>query len=111
MAVLGRSGFQLIFTRVLGNVVVQVHGELDHHAAPELRDRLTDVIELQGNLSVVLDLSGMTFIDSTGLEVFVGALKQVRAMGGDLTLSAPSPATYRLLEICGLVDAFTITRT
>ena len=57
---------------------------------------------------LVVDLSGLTFIDSTGLHELVVALKRQRARGGEIVLRAPSAQTMRVLEIVGLDQLFTI---
>jgi len=80
---------------------VAVRGEVDVYTAPQLRECLYDVIR-KGGTRVVLDLTEMTFIDSTGLGVIVGSLKRLREAGGDLVLKAPSRSTRKVLEITGL---------
>ena len=84
-----------------GRATVSVSGEVDVYTAPQLRDRLYSVIA-DGARLVVLDVSAMTFIDSTGLGVIVGALKRLREADGDLTLRSPSRSTRKVLEITGL---------
>jgi len=80
---------------------VAVRGEVDVYTAPQLRDELYRVIG-DGAKQVVLDLSAMTFIDSTGLGVVVGSLKRVRESDGDLILRSPSRSTRKVLDITGL---------
>ena len=84
-----------------GVATVSVRGEVDVYTAPQLRERLYAVVG-DGASRVVLDLSAMTFIDSTGLGVVVGALKRLRESGGDLVLRSPSRSTRKVLEITGL---------
>ena len=84
-----------------GIATVSVRGEVDVYTAPQLRERLYAVVG-DGATRVVLDLSAMTFIDSTGLGVVVGALKRLRESGGDLVLRSPSRSTRKVLEITGL---------
>jgi anti-sigma B factor antagonist len=111
VAILVPGSFDVTIARVFDRVVIRVAGELDAYTAPTLRQSLRDIIEDQGNLNIVVDLSVMTFIDSTGLGVLVGALRNVRQRGGDLVLSAPSASALKVLEITGLEHAFTITHT
>ncbi len=100
--------FEVVVSRTPREVFVTVCGELDTYTAPRLRVRLRDVID-QGNPMVVLDLSKMTFIDSSGLGVLAGALKWARSRGGKLTLANPSRSTLRVLEISGFNRIFTVT--
>nr|MDQ3643802.1 STAS domain-containing protein [Actinomycetota bacterium] len=53
-------------------------------------------------------LSGLAFIDSSGLSVLATGLNRLRAAGGDLALRSPSPATMKALEITGLTSVFAI---
>jgi anti-sigma B factor antagonist len=87
--------------------VLQVKGEVDVYTSPQLRDELYRLID-GGATRVALDLSGMDFIDSSGLGVLVGALKRVREQAGDLELRGVQPATRKILDITGLTQVLTI---
>lgn len=100
--------FSLRFYRQDAHVLVAVEGELDADSAPMLRQGLSDLIESQGNLSVVVDLRSMTFIDSSGLTVLVTAHKWLQARGGELRLSGPRRSAHRVLQISGLSRILTI---
>jgi anti-sigma B factor antagonist len=91
--------FRVDDARVRGDaVVLALHGEVDLHAAPELRERLAATID-GGAPAVLVDLSDVTFVDSTALGVLVGAMKRLRATRRPLRLVAPRPDVRRLLEI------------
>ena len=83
--------------------LVTVRGEVDMDNAGEL----VDAIERAAGPAVV-DLSGVTFIDSTGLQGLLRAQKAVRQRGHDLVLRHPSTVVRRLLELTSLVGRFTI---
>jgi anti-sigma B factor antagonist len=72
-------------------------GEIDSYTAPELSERLAGDPPIE-----VLDLAGVTFIDSSGLRVLVEVHQQRVAAGSRLQLRSPSAAVQRLLEISGL---------
>ena len=103
------SEFSLVFGRALGKVVVSIHGPVDARTAPELRDRLRDLIEGQGNRNVVLDLGGTTCVDPAGLAVFVDAHKRMQRTAGELVFSAPSPDVIRAFRSADLDKVFTVT--
>ncbi len=103
------GSFEVSVSEEVGAVVVGVRGELDTYTAPRLRDRLREVIDSEGSHVLQLELSEMTFVDSSGLAVFVDALKRVRQRGGTLTLHAPTRPTVKVLEISGLDKVFDIT--
>ncbi len=79
-----------------------VRGELDAYSAPLLADRLA-ISAAEGD-AVRLDLSGIDFIDSSGLRALVDGHQQSEAAGRRLVLSRPSPVVTRLLEISGLTE-------
>jgi anti-sigma B factor antagonist len=87
--------------------VIAVSGEIDVATAPQLRETLHRVIAA-GQPTVVLDLLGVTFLDSTALGVLVGALKRCRELGGELHLVVADPRIVKIFEITGLTNVFTI---
>ena len=93
-----------------GIPVVAVSGEVDVATAPTLRDRLQAQVA-EGHSTLVVDLIGVTFLDSTALGVLVGALKRCRDAVGDLRLVAREPRVLKVFEITGLNEVFTISDT
>jgi anti-sigma B factor antagonist len=59
----------------------------------------------------VLDLSEVTFLDSTGLGVLITGLKRCRSAGGNLVLVTAQPNVLKVLEITGLNDVFKVHDT
>jgi anti-sigma B factor antagonist len=85
---------------------VVVGGELDLATAPALRDRLLAVIDA-GATGITLDMRDVSFVDSSGLGVLVGAHKRLReATGGSLTIVGPQDAVRKVLDITGLSPLF-----
>jgi anti-sigma B factor antagonist len=87
---------------------VLLHGELDMSTAPQLREELLRLTS-DGAKQVTIDLSGLAFVDSTGLSVLITGLKRLREVGGDMALRSPQPGTRRVLEITGLTEVFAIS--
>jgi anti-sigma B factor antagonist len=82
--------------------VFAVSGELDLATAPGLRERVREMTP-GGPLKVALDLTGVGFVDSSGLGAIVACLKHVRELGGDLVLVAPDASPVaKLLSLTGL---------
>ena len=90
-----------------GYRVVAVAGEVDVATAPRLRDRLDAAID-RGPPLLVVDLSSVTFIDSMGLGVLIGAAKRVEEAGVTLRVVIAEPRILKLFEITGLLEIFTI---
>ena len=102
MAATTRHDVPVAFSRDGGTVVVHIAGDVDVASVLAVQQALRSVIEEQGNLFVRIDLGGMTFVDSTGLGVFIEAVERLRDMGGELTLSPVPPFARRLFDIVGL---------
>jgi anti-sigma B factor antagonist len=92
---------------VEGVSVIGVSGDVDVSSSPALRDRLTDVLDSGGG-TVVVDLSDVTFLDSTGLGTLVGAFKHAEERGGSLPIVCPHERILKLFRITGLDTVFTI---
>jgi anti-sigma B factor antagonist len=87
--------------------VVHVGGEIDVYTAPVLRERLDEHISA-GRHNLVVDLEGVSFMDSTGLGVLVGRLKLVRVNDGTLRLVCSSERILKVFSITGLDRVFHI---
>jgi anti-sigma B factor antagonist len=70
-----------------------------------LRARITD-LTTEGRLKIVLDLRGVTSIDSCGVGELVARLVSVRRRGGDIRLLLLSPRAHRVMDISKLLDVF-----
>jgi anti-sigma B factor antagonist len=90
-----------------GHHVIAVRGEIDLFTAPDLKQVLTDAIE-GGEHRVVIDLSEVSFLDSTALGVLIGAVKRLRSRGGALAIVNTDPSIAKTFEITGLDQIFTI---
>jgi anti-sigma B factor antagonist len=90
--------------------VLAVTGELDVATAPQLRQeavRLTTA----GHVHLVIDLSGVDFLDSTGLGVIVGVLKRARTHGGELAVAGAENHVRKVFEITRLSDVLPMYAT
>ena len=85
-----------------GAVVISVSGEIDIATCAQLRDAIEP--HLGPSQTIVLDLSGVQFMDSSSLSVLVQARGALTADGGSLMLRNPSTAARRVLSITQLED-------
>ncbi len=90
-----------------GHAVVTASGELDLYTAPRLQTALAALLREPVD-RVVVDLSGVEFCDSTGMNVLLAAMKRVKENGGTFELAAPRPAVRRILQVTGLDTVFDI---
>ncbi|WP_205648046.1 STAS domain-containing protein [Actinomadura rubteroloni] len=90
-----------------GHTVVTATGELDLYTAPRLQAALAD---LAGDAAdrITVDLSGVEFCDSIGMNVLLAAMQRVRDGGGSFALAAPRTAVRRILQVTGLDTVFTV---
>ena len=84
-----------------GVCIIAVAGQADLHTAPELRSAIASAID-HGMVSLVIDLSETTFIDSMTLGVLLGALKRLAPLSGRLTIACPDRHLRRVFEITSL---------
>jgi anti-sigma B factor antagonist len=89
--------------------VVGVHGDIDLGTAPKLREILRPVLERQTG-PVIVDLSEVPFMDSTGVHVLAGAIRHLQAQNRRLVVVCPEGGQiHRLLAMVGLLDALTVS--
>ncbi|WP_028644093.1 STAS domain-containing protein [Nocardioides sp. URHA0020] len=99
-----------ISDELVGDVrVLRCVGEIDMASAPGLRERIAGH-QVDGPPHLVLDLTGVTFIDSLGLGALIGAHKRARVLQGSL-LMVPSDATRRVLTATALDRVFELRPT
>jgi anti-sigma B factor antagonist len=90
--------------------IISVAGEIHVTTAPEFSQRLNDAISA-GTHGVVIDMSQVEFIDSTGLSVLLNGLRRVTRSDGRLALVVTNPTVLRLFEITKLDSTFDIQPT
>ena len=90
--------------------VLAVSGEVDVATVPRLREQLHALVA-SGTPRIVVDLDAVDFLDSTGLGVLVGALKRVRANGGELALVCTAARIRKVFEVTGLTKVFALFDT
>lgn len=90
--------------------VLRVAGEIDVASTDRVRERVGQLLSA-GRSDLVVDLSDVTFMDSTGLGLLVGTLKRVRLADGRLVLVVGSEQLLKVFRITGLTQVFTIHGT
>lgn len=90
-----------------GERLLSPAGRLDAASAPVLQGALAAALA-EEETHLLVDLSAVEFLDSTGLGVLVGGLKAARKAGGDLRLASPSPPVARLLRLTTLDRVFRV---
>ena len=81
---------------------VAISGELDHHTAEKIRTRMDKLIVEKKLKCVVLDLRGLTFMDSSGIGVLLGRYKLLKQRGGQLYVKNLSRNIDKIFRLSGL---------
>ena len=89
-------------------VAVTFSGELDAYDAPAMRTAFAELADGHRELVVVLDLSRVSFLDSTALGTIVGLLRRVREGGGEMRVVLPDTAARRIFEVTALEKALDV---
>lgn len=92
-----------------GVAVISLGGEVDVYTSPRVKQEIVDLLNA-GTHKLVVDLSGVEYLDSTGLGVLIGGLKRAREREGDLKLVCDNLRILRIFEITGLTKIFDIHR-
>jgi anti-sigma B factor antagonist len=110
MATLPETEVTLSAAQVGHAALLTATGELDLYAAAQLHDALGPLVEREPT-ALIVDLSGVSFIDSTALGELVGAAKVMRSNGAAFVVVSSDPRIVRLLEITGLTLLFALRKT
>ncbi len=86
-------------------IEIKVQGELDMSVVPRLREQLLDALSLRPT-QLIVDLSGCTFFDVSGINVLLDVHRQIWQQDGRLTLRNARTRHLRLLALMGLRDVF-----
>ena len=90
-----------------GLVVLTPVGELDAFTVSRFRQEVAQV----GGSQVVIDMSGVPFLDSSGLGALIGAIRRVRELGGDVAIACNRPSVEHLLRTTGFDRIVTLAET
>ena len=92
-------------------LVVHVGGEIDHHSAVSVRTGIDQKIAAERPARVLLELSAVDFMDSSGLGLIMGRFALIKQYGGTLAVLDPSPAVVKIMKLAGMERMITILRT
>ena len=81
---------------------IRLRGELDHHSAEEVRVKIDDRIDRDNIRKVILNFSGVTFMDSSGIGVVIGRYKKMKNRNGKLCVAEINRTVNKVFEISGI---------
>ena len=94
----------------LGIDFISVEGDLDYHSSSELRAELDRLVEFRPN-KVLINLSGVPYIDSSGIAVFIELYQKLKRTGGKVVFHNVPEAVLQVLELAKLNLFFPIVKT
>ena len=85
-----------------GLLAVRILGEIDHHRALSLRQGIDALISEARPERLILDLSRVDFMDSSGLGLIMGRYALIKRYGGRMAVLDPSPAVQKMMNLAGM---------
>ncbi len=83
-------------------MVLVLLGEIDHHNAAELRGELDAFLLRERPARLVMDLSKVAFMDSSGLGLLLGRMRLVKTFGGVMAVKCTNPRILKILRLSGM---------
>ena len=90
---------------------MSLDGEIDHHSAAEIREGLDKMIAVSRPKVMVLELSGIDFMDSSGLGLVLGRYRRLNEMGSQMVIKNPGARTEKILAMAGVDKLIKIIRS
>lgn len=100
----------LKFDKKDDKLIVCLMGELDHHSAEEVRVKIDDRIDRDNIRKVILNFSGVTFMDSSGIGVVIGRYKKMKNRSGNLCVAEINRTVNKVFEISGMYKIIDVYR-
>ena len=101
-----------IETNLVGSLLcIKINGEIDHHTARPLREKIDEALYYYRPPKIALDLSSVAFMDSSGLGLILGRFTLARELGGELRILDPSDSVSKILELVGTGRLIKIEKT
>lgn len=92
-----------VVINVTGEVVTaRLFGEIDHHSAREIREAIDSSVELNMPTLLVLDFTGVSFMDSSGIGLVMGRYRNLIKLGAELHIMGASPNINKMLRLAGI---------
>ena len=95
-----KPGFDSEF---IGDVLkIKLRGEIDHHSAVAVRSAIDEMIRLRHPQKLVIDMSAIELMDSSGLGLIMGRYALMKEFGGETVVLDPSPRVEKIMSLAGL---------
>ena len=86
-----------------GNLVIAyLYGEIDHHTAVDIRDKIDNAVSYIKPSHLILDFKNVTFMDSSGIGLVMGRYRTLAKTGAQLYITGASPQIYKVMKLAGI---------
>jgi stage II sporulation protein AA (anti-sigma F factor antagonist) len=92
-------------------LIVRISGDLDLVIAKEFRDTVDKILLDKSLKNLILDISEVNFIDSSGLGAILGRYKILQQRGGKMSIWGAKPSVYRILDLSGIMKIIPVLKT
>ena len=83
-------------------MIVYISGEIDHHTSREIRESVDRMIVMQRPATLILDLEGVNFMDSSGLGLILGRYKKIKELDASMYICGADQRTMKILKMAGV---------
>ena len=90
---------------------IKLRGEIDHHSASSIRASIDSEIYAKKPRGLIMDMSAVNFMDSSGLGLIMGRYSVMNELGGEVIVSDPNPAIERIMSLAGMERVIKIEHT
>lgn len=91
-------------------LTVRIKGDIDHHSAKYIREKIDSSITANGTKKLVLDFSRVTFMDSSGIGLVMGRYALLSKYGGEIHIVEVNRVIYKVMELANLTKIATISQ-
>ena len=106
-----KKGGQITYEERPDALIVHIGGEIDHHSAVLVRTGIDEEIMIRRPKQVLLELSSVDFMDSSGLGLIMGRYALIKQFGGTLSVLNPSLAVVKIMKLAGMERMVPIKKT
>ena len=85
-----------------GVTIAKIIGDLDHHTAKNIRSDIDREVKEHHCSLLILDFSGVTFMDSSGIGLVMGRYKELKKCGGELHIINTTPHITKVMKLSGI---------
>lgn len=101
----------LKFENVDDKLLVCLSGELDHHSAEEVRNKIDNRIDKDDVNKIIMDFSDVSFMDSSGIGVVIGRYKKMNYKNGKICITNVNDNVNRVFELSGMFKIIKLYKT